>query len=128
MTYRSLTVKINGKTKLKHRHIMEQHLGRALRPDEQVHHKDENIRNNDIGNLEVLTVAQHQAQHKQKQKHPMTMDCKICGKTFTPAPTKRGRAKTCSKACADTSRSITEKATKGRANFAHEHFFAGRAT
>lgn len=35
MTYRYLTVKVNGKTKLKHRHIMEQHLDRALLPGEQ---------------------------------------------------------------------------------------------
>lgn len=125
MTYRYLTVKVDGKTKLKHRHIMEQHLGRALLPGEQVHHKDENIRNNEINNLEVMTGAAHQAQHK--QKHPLTTDCTVCGATFTPAPTKRGRAKTCSTPCANTSRSISEKATKGRANFAHEAEIMGRA-
>ncbi len=115
MTYRYLTVKVNGKTMLKHRHLMEKHLGRALVAGEQVHHKDENTRNNDIKNLEVLTAAQHMAQHK--QKYPLTTDCAVCGTTFTPAPTKRGRAKTCSTPCANISRSITEKATKsaGRA-------------
>lgn len=39
MAYRYPTVKVNGKTKLKHRHVMEQHLGRPLLPTEQVHHK-----------------------------------------------------------------------------------------
>lgn len=33
------------------------------------------------------------------QKHPLTKACVICGKSFTPHPTKRERAKTCSPAC-----------------------------
>jgi hypothetical protein len=127
MTYRYLTVKVDGKTKLKHRHIMEQHLGRALLPAEQVHHRDENIRNNDISNLVVMTAKDHMAEHK--QKHPLQLTCQHCGKTFTPAPTKRARAKSCSMPCANALRSKTEKATKSRApmaraliqaNFMHE--------
>ncbi len=128
MTYRYLTIKVNGKTKLKHRHIMEQHLGRPLHPGEQVHHRDENIRNNDIGNPVLLTAAEHQALHK--QKHPLQAECRHCGGVFTPSPTKRARAKSCSPMCANALRSKSEKATKARqkalsealirANFTHE--------
>ena len=38
---------------LKHRYIMQQHLGRALEEYEQVHHKDGNKQNNLIENLEI---------------------------------------------------------------------------
>lgn len=125
MTYRYLTIKVAGKTKLKHRHVMELHIGRPLASNEHVHHKDENIRNNDISNLELMTAAKHQSMHK--QKHPLTSQCKVCGGKFTPAPTKRARAKTCSKPCANELRSRTERATKSRpplANFKHEREIA----
>jgi len=45
---------------LEHRYVMEQHLGRYLRPEEVVHHIDRNPRNNDIGNLQLFSS---QAEH-----------------------------------------------------------------
>ena len=42
-----------------HRLVMERHLGRYLKPDEIVHHKDSNTLNNDISNLEVLNKRDH---------------------------------------------------------------------
>lgn len=39
-------VKRNGKKYDEHRLIMEEYLGRKLRPDEVVHHKDGNKQNN----------------------------------------------------------------------------------
>ncbi len=33
------------------------------------------------------------------QKHPVTKVCVVCGREFTPHPTKRKRAKTCSPEC-----------------------------
>jgi hypothetical protein len=53
----------NNKGKLLHRVIMEQHLGRTLRHDEIVHHKDRNRENNDISNLQVMTKKQHSRHH-----------------------------------------------------------------
>lgn len=46
-----------------HRLVMEKHLGRKLRSDEIVHHKDHNPSNNDISNLEIMTRAEHSRLH-----------------------------------------------------------------
>jgi hypothetical protein len=62
-----------------------------------IHHIDEDPRNNDIGNLQLMTRAAHSKLHN--QRHPLTKACEVCGDTFTPHPTKRKRAKTCSPAC-----------------------------
>ena len=98
MAYRYRTVKIDGKTKLLHRHVMEQHLGRPLLRSEQVHHRNGDRYDNRIGNLELLSVKEHM--HHHKQKYAETKTCAICGSPFTPHPTKRKRAETCSKPCA----------------------------
>ncbi len=52
--------------KHEHRVVMEQLLGRNLRSDEIVHHKDGNKKNNDLENLEVLSRAEHTAIHSTK--------------------------------------------------------------
>jgi len=49
-----------------HRDLMEQHLGRPLRRDEHVHHRDENKLNNQehadgMWNLELLDESTHNA-------------------------------------------------------------------
>jgi len=43
--------------------LIEKHLGRELLPNEQVHHIDENLLNNDISNLVVIYRGEHQRQH-----------------------------------------------------------------
>ena len=49
-----------------HRVVAEQLLGRALLPGEIVHHKDGNKLNNEPGNLEIMTQAEHVDQHFRK--------------------------------------------------------------
>ena len=60
-------IKVNGIKHDEHRYVMERHLGQKLSFDEVVHHKDENPRNNDISNLEVLTRQQHIRIHQRGQ-------------------------------------------------------------
>lgn len=63
----------------------------------QVHHIDFNKSNNALSNLVCLEMKDHQKLHKQKYSY--TKICVVCGKEFTPLPTKRNRTKTCSPEC-----------------------------
>jgi hypothetical protein len=58
-------IKVNGKSKMLHRVIMEEKLGRQLDPRERVHHIDCDERNNGDGNLYLFDNArQHQVAHR----------------------------------------------------------------
>lgn len=92
--------------------LMEEKLGRPLEPNEDVHHKDENIDNNNISNLEIQIHGIHQKQHSTKYVDTVEV-CMICGCKFKMKATSwarfyadRTRVKnkprilTCSKSCA----------------------------
>lgn len=55
-------ISYNNQIKL-HRYIMQVHLGRSLRSDEIVHHKDGNKLNNALENLEITTISEHNRKH-----------------------------------------------------------------
>lgn len=90
--------KINGRPVDEHRYVMEQHLGRKLGRFEFVHHVNGDKKDNRLDNLIIVSPKQHAAEHHQ-QKHPLTKACVVCGRVFTPHPTKRARVKTCSPKC-----------------------------
>lgn len=56
--------KVGGKHE--HRVLMEKKLGRKLLPSEIVHHKNRDKRSNEDDNLEVMTRAEHIAEHRRE--------------------------------------------------------------
>jgi HNH endonuclease len=96
MTQRYKHRKVKGVTHQEHRLVYEEHHG-PIPPGWHVHHKDGDGLNNAPDNLVALPPHEHARIHN--QKHPVTKECVVCGVTFTPHPTKRERAKTCSRSC-----------------------------
>jgi hypothetical protein len=56
-------IKINGKRIQYSRYLIEQKLGRKLNKYELVHHRDENVDNNSLDNLEVKWHWDHTTDH-----------------------------------------------------------------
>lgn len=83
---------------LVHRLVVMAFVNKDISRKDHVHHIDENKGNNNLVNLKIIPFAEHQKMHKQIYSY--TKICKVCGKEFTPNPTKRKRAATCSKECA----------------------------
>lgn len=61
-----------------HRLNMARQLGRSLRSDETVHHKDKNRQNNDPSNLEVILRRNHHFHHRDSG------DYKLFSKSYQP--------------------------------------------
>jgi hypothetical protein len=62
--YKYKAIKVNGIKCDEHRYVMEQYIGRKLSRYECVHHKDGDTRNNDISNLEIISLEKHSRLHR----------------------------------------------------------------
>ena len=61
-------LRFNDTNKLVHRWVMEKDIGRKLKPNEIVHHRDGNKLNNSIKNLELFdSQDQHKALHTKRK-------------------------------------------------------------
>lgn len=57
----------DGSYVAEHRLVMEQKLGRRLKQDEHVHHRNENKLDNRPSNLEVINSSEHAVYHNKKR-------------------------------------------------------------
>ena len=65
------------------RYLMAWWLGRWLTQDEEVHHTDLNFANDELINLEVITVTQHRELHVQHRGGSLVyLQCALCGNYF----------------------------------------------
>jgi hypothetical protein len=63
------------------KYLMELHLGRYLEKEEQVDHIDGNPLNNDLSNLQILSLGKHQYIDALRNED-IVVNCKFCGKPF----------------------------------------------
>lgn len=68
MKYKYKKLRIDDRLIDEHRYIMEQFLDRKLDKNEVVHHIDGNKLNNDISNLEVMSLSDHSRLHMTGKK------------------------------------------------------------
>jgi len=100
----------NGRkqTKSYPRYLLEQHLNRELLPEETVDHIDNDFTNNQIENLQVLSLSENsKKQHKDFPRKTITFFCPHCNKEVTKwdnevkGNRKKGKAGPfCSRSCA----------------------------
>ena len=70
------TIQVNGKQVRLHRFLMEQKIGRKLTFNEVVHHIDENIFNNNIDNLKIVSRGNHIRLHPEINKKSIEVNTK----------------------------------------------------
>ena len=100
------------------RYLMSVHLGRYLEPDEQVDHIDENCQNDNIDNLQILSVVENNRKHllqNDKYSKYVTLICPECSNGFQiDERSVRSRSKNNERTFCSHSCSATYYASNGR--------------
>jgi hypothetical protein len=65
-----------------HRYKIEQQLGRKLSRKEIVHHKDKNPKNNNLNNLLLTNLKEHNSIYHKKEVDYVELICLICKRKF----------------------------------------------
>jgi hypothetical protein len=116
---RNVVVLIDKVSKLKTslsyaRYLKSVQLGRKLGKDECVDHVDENKRNDDVNNLQILSRSDNNAKHRRIagiKPIRFKFRCPICRKVFVREKRmshigKRGILTTCSRSCSGKARAL----------------------
>jgi hypothetical protein len=86
---------------LEHVYVMAEAIKRRLEPNECVHHKDRDRTNNDINNLQLLSMSEHAKLHQMEDNgvEYITYNCKCCN---VPMITTKNTGRIyCSASCAN---------------------------
>ncbi|WWO60482.1 HNH homing endonuclease [Stenotrophomonas phage SOVA965] len=69
---------------MEHIYVMAEHIGRPLVRGECVHHKDRDRSNNDISNLQLMTISEHTRLHMREDRGIITVNrqCLVCSGNF----------------------------------------------
>ena len=74
---------IEGRYVYEHRYLMEKQLGRLLRFNEVVHHKNGDRMDNRLENLEVISRDRHSSDHNKERGYLVAqLRCPSCGSVF----------------------------------------------
>lgn len=85
---------------MEHVYVMYQTIGRKLRSNECVHHKDRNRKNNKVSNLQLMTQEEHRSLHSLEDHgvYYLNTACPVCGDVFLSSTTSSRRF--CTSSCA----------------------------